>query len=251
MPLPIAVTVRLLPPAGPKAPLLRCSQLSNVPLQAVPTAMPFSQQSLAVAGVEPWKAPVPSLSRQKPEKVRLSVLTVLPVSFVAVVPVQVIAPLVRLKATGSVPMLNVLSGGQSLEVGNDGLSADVPATQAMELFGPPTQVPAEQSGQGWMPGMVAPGSVDVSPVRKMTAESGAAMVVAPVEQSTVPLGGAENLFITQTLVGVLPGFGTASGAPKAHPVAVQFLFEPVSADDAAPMVATEPVQVVIFDTGEP
>jgi hypothetical protein len=150
-------------------------------------------------------------------------------------------------------MLNIGSGGQSSLVGYAGLppSVDVPAVQLMPLFDPPMQLPPVQSGQGWMPAMVLPGSVEVSPVRKMTAESGADMVVAPVEQSTVPLGGAENRFITQTLVGVLPGFGTASGAPKAHPVAVQFLFEPVSADEAAPTVATEPVQVVIFDTGEP
>jgi hypothetical protein len=110
--LPMAVMVLLLPPAGPKAPLLRCSQLSNVPLQAGPTAMPFSQHSCAVAGVVPWKAPVLSASRQKPEKTRLWTLTVLPVSFVAVVPVHETVPLDRLKFTGNVPMLKLLLGGQ-------------------------------------------------------------------------------------------------------------------------------------------
>src|SRR6185369_14419878 len=99
--LPMAVTVLLLPPAGPKAPLLRCSQVSKTPLQAAPTAAPFSQHRWAVAGVVPSKAPVPSVSRQKPVKSRLCALTVLPVSFVATVPVHDTAPLVRLKAMGN------------------------------------------------------------------------------------------------------------------------------------------------------
>ena len=63
------------------------------------------------------------------------------------------------------PAENIGSGGHSLLVGYDGLSADVPAVQAMPLFGPPMQLPPEQSGQGWMPPIVADGSVDVSPVR--------------------------------------------------------------------------------------
>jgi hypothetical protein len=166
---------------------------------------------------------------------------VLPVSFVAVVPLHVSEPLVRAKFTGSVPMLNIGSGGQSLLVGNDALIADVPATQAMPLFGPATQLPLTHSGQGWMPGMVLPGSVDVSPVRKRTDDSGAAMSVAPVLQSTVPLTSADRVLITQTLVGVLPGFGTGSGAPKKQPVDVQFLMLPVSADVAAPTIAFCPL----------
>src|SRR6185369_13433461 len=60
--LPIAMMVRFAPPLGPKAPLLRCSQLSNSPLHADPTAMPFSQHCCAVAGVVPAKAPVLSTS---------------------------------------------------------------------------------------------------------------------------------------------------------------------------------------------
>src|SRR6185369_15375440 len=221
--LPMAVTVLLLPPAGPKAPLLRCSQLSNVPLQAGPTAMPFSQQSCAVAGVVPWKAPVLSASRQKPEKTRLWTLTVLPVSFVAVVPVHETVPLERLKFTGSVPMLKLLLGGQSLLVGYDGFPprVEVPATQAMPLFGPPMQLPPVQSGQGWMPAMVLPGSVAVSPVRKRTDDSGRLRDWAPVLQFTVPEAAVATTFSTQTLVGVLPGFGTARGAPKRQPPAEQ------------------------------
>jgi hypothetical protein len=58
-----------------------------------------------------------SVSRQKPVKSRLWTPTVLPVSFVAAVPVQVRVPLVRLKAIGSEPMLNMGSGGQSWLVG--------------------------------------------------------------------------------------------------------------------------------------
>jgi hypothetical protein len=85
----------------------------------------------------------------------------------------------------------------------------------------------------------------------MIAESGTAMVVLPVAQSTVPLGPAAKVFSTQTLVGVLPGFGTASGAPKRQPAAVQLLLLSVSVEVVAPTVATEPVQVVIFVTGEP
>jgi len=251
--LPMAVTVLLLPPDGPKAPLLRCSQLSKVPLQAGPTAMAFSQQSWAVAGVEPWKAPVPSASRQKPEKTRLWTLAVLPVSFVAVVPVHEMVPLLRLKLTGSVPMLNIGSGGQSLLVGYAGLppSVEVPATQAPMALLPPMQTLPEQSGQGWMPAMLLVGSVAVSPVRKRTDASGALTLVVPVAQLTVPLTGDDSALMTQTLVGVLPGFGTASGAPKRQPVAVQFLLLPVCVEVVGPRVATLAAHDVIADTSEP
>jgi hypothetical protein len=118
----------------------------------------------------------------------------------------------------------------------------------MPLFGPPMHVglAVGQSGHGWMPGMVLPGSVDVSPVRKMTEESGALMLVVPVAQLTVPdNGGVDSVLVTQTLVGVLPGFGTASGAPKKHPVALQFFWLPVWADVVGPMVATWSAQLVI------
>jgi hypothetical protein len=65
-------------------------------------------------------------------------------------------------------MLNIGSGGQSWLVGYAAPSTpdpDVPGVQAMPLFGPPMQLPALQIGQGWMPVMVLPGSVAVSPVR--------------------------------------------------------------------------------------
>jgi hypothetical protein len=89
-----------------------------------------------------------------------------------------------------------------------------------------------------MPVMVLPGSVAVSPVRKMTEESGAERLVAPVSQLTVPdNGGSDSVLVTQTLVGVLPGFGTASGAPKKQPGLLQFFLLPVAADVVGPIVA--------------
>jgi hypothetical protein len=154
--LPMAMIVLLAPPLGPKAPLLRCSQLSNSPLHAAPTAMPFSQHGCAVAGVVPAKAPVPSVSRQKPENTRLWALAVLPVSLVAVVPVQVNVPVEREKAIGRVPMLKVSDGGQSWLVGYAGSPPRpvVPGVQVMLLFGPPMQVVPLQRGQGCTPVMV-------------------------------------------------------------------------------------------------
>src|SRR6185503_15386341 len=110
---PISVIVLLVLPFGPKAPLLRCSQLSAAWTQAGPMATPFSQHFCA--GLP--KAPVASRSRQYPENTRLWTLTVPPVSLVANVPVHVSVPLVRLNAIGSVPMLNIGSGGQSWLVG--------------------------------------------------------------------------------------------------------------------------------------
>jgi hypothetical protein len=68
MALPNAVIVRTGLPFGPNAPLLRCSQLSKTPLQAVPTAMPFSQHCFAGSWNSPKK---PSASRQNPAKMRL------------------------------------------------------------------------------------------------------------------------------------------------------------------------------------
>ena len=86
-----------------------------------------------------------------PRSIRLyGHMTVLAVSFVAKVPVQDTVPLERAKLICSVPMLEALSGGQSLLVGYAGLPPRVvvSAAQAMPLFAPPMQVPAEQSGQG-------------------------------------------------------------------------------------------------------
>src|SRR4029450_4905165 len=145
--------------------------------------------------------------------------------FVAGVPDQVTVPLVRLKATGRVPMLVMGSGGQSLLVGYEGVppTGGGAATQGLLLWVPPMQTLFEHSGHGWMPAMVPAGSVDVSPVRKMTDDSGALRVDSPVPQSTVPLTSDDSVLSTHTLVGVLTGFGTASGAPKRHAADVQLL----------------------------
>ena len=93
--------------------------------------------------------------------------------------------------------------------------------------------------------MVLDGSVAVSPVRKSTEESGRVRLVAPVLQTTDPLGGPPTAFNTQTLVGVLPGFGTASGPPKRHPADVQVRLLPVAVEVVPPTVAVWPEQVVI------
>ena len=53
------------------------------------------------------------------------------------------------------------------------------------------------------------------------------MFAVPVEQSAPPLASRETVLITQTLVGVLPAFGIGSGAPKRHPLLVQFRLLPV------------------------
>jgi len=128
---------------------------------------------------------------------------------------------------------------------------DVSAVQPRPSFGPPMQLPAEQSGHGWMPAMVDIGSVAVSPVRKRTEESGSTRPVAPVLQSAVPLGGPPTAFSTHTLVGVLPGFGTASGPPKRQPAVVHVRLLPVWADVVPPRVAVWPVQEVMEVTDTP
>jgi len=48
-----------------------------------------------------------------------------------------------------------------------------------------------------------------------------------VLQSPMPFGGPPTVFTTHTLVGVLPGFGTASGPPKRQPGDVQRRLLPV------------------------
>src|SRR6266481_7038403 len=45
--------------------------------------------------------------------------------------------------------------------------------------------------------------------------------LAPLEQSAVPLALVVTALMTQTLVGVLPGFGIGSGGPNRHPTLVQ------------------------------
>ena len=69
-----------------------------------------------------------------------------------------------------------------------------------------------------------------------------------IELGAEPLMFAESLLTTQTLVGVLPGFGTGSGAPKKQPIEVQFLLLPVSAEVAGPRVATFAAQPVMAET---
>src|SRR6185503_9228441 len=136
MELPITVMVRLAPPFGPKAPCVRCSQLSallSVSAHAPLIAMPFSQHCRNWPPVVALtsKLPVPpgsATSRQKPEKTRVWELAVLPVSLVATVPLHVTVPVVRLNATGSEPIEVMGSGGQSWLVGYDALIAVVPAT---------------------------------------------------------------------------------------------------------------------------
>ena len=130
------------------------------------------------------------------------------------------------------------------------LSVPVCAVQAMPLFGPPMQVVGvpRQTGQGWMPGMVPLGSFDPSPVRKRTDERGRLRAVAPVLQTTDPDGGPPTVFSTHTLVGVVPGFGTASGAPKRHPGDVQVRMLPVSVEVVPPTVAVWPEQEVMAVT---
>src|SRR5262245_30008512 len=76
---PVTVMVLTPPPAGPNAPLSLCSQVSNVPLHAAPTAMPFCQHG--AAGLA--KAAVLSKSRQNPQNTRVCAGSVLPVSLVA------------------------------------------------------------------------------------------------------------------------------------------------------------------------
>ena len=128
----------------------------------------------------------------------------------------------------------------------------MPATHDMELFGPPMQEPPEQSGQGWMPGIELLGSVDTSPVRKMTELRGRSRLVEPVLQLTVPDAVPLMELRTQTLVGVVPGFGTASGAPKRQPTPVQRrLLPPTAVEVVGPMVAVWPVQLVMAVTASP
>src|SRR6185436_8262298 len=125
----------------------------------------------------------------------------------------------------------------------------------MPLLGPPWHVPLfgtfgsppVQRGHGWMPG--TPPSL--SPVRKMLELSGRTTSVAPVSQAAVPVSGADATLVTQTLVGMVIAFGTASGAPKRQPVPVQFLLLPVAVDVVPPRVAVCPVHDVIALMAKP
>ena len=78
-------------------------------------------------------------------------------------------------------------------------------------------------------------------MRKMVEVSGRTACVSPVSHTAVPVSGCDAVLVTQTLVGMLLGFGTASGAPKRQPVLVQFRLLPVSSEFVAPRIAVWPV----------
>src|SRR4029453_19180657 len=164
------------------------------------------------------------------EKTRNWAPAVLPVSLVASVAVHDTVPLESANARGSVPIDLVLSGGQSWLVGKAALMAVVPGTQAMPLLAPPTQVPPEQSGQGWMPGM----PVLVSPVRWMSQTRETSRLVAPVPQSTLPETSPARRCTTHVLTGGVIAFGIARGAAKRQPALVQFPLLPVWVDVVGP-----------------
>src|SRR6185369_82721 len=124
--------------------------------------------------------------------------------------------------------------------------AVVPATQMPMSLAPPTQEPARHRGHGWMP--AAP---FLSPVRKISEESGRLMLVAPLAQFTVPLGAVATSLTTQTLTGVVIGLGTVSGAPKRQPGLVQFLMLPVAVDEVPPTVTTSAAHPVTAVTALP
>src|SRR5512145_439197 len=102
----------------------------------------------------------------------------------------------------------------------------------MPLLGPPTHVPPLHSGQDWMPAMVLLGSCVLSPVRKISAESGSETVASP-SQLLVPLASCATVSTTQALVGVLRALGMATGAPKEQPAVVHVRVLPVSEEGAA------------------
>src|SRR2546425_8204500 len=138
-------------------------------------------------------------------------------------------------------------GGQSWVVGKLWLSAESTGVQAMPSLGPPWHlfepaqepaaapgqsasvlhgplrfVPALQvllhTGQTWTPGAFG----NRSPSRKISELSGRLRLEAPLEQSAAPLALVVTELMTQTLVGVLDGFGIGSGGPNRHPTLGQF-----------------------------
>src|SRR5439155_885642 len=146
-------------------------------------------------------------------------------------------------------------GGQSWVVGKLWLSAESAGVQAMPSLGPPWHlfepaqepaaapgqsasvlhgplrfVPALQvllhTGQTWMPGAFG----NRSPSRKISELSGRLRLEAPLEQSAAPLALVVTELMTQTLVGVLDGFGIGSGGPNRHPTLGQFRLLPVWAE---------------------
>jgi hypothetical protein len=80
------------------------------------------------------------------------------------------------------------------------------------------------------------------------------MFAAPLAQSAEPLASRATVFTTQTLVGVLPALGIGSGAPKRHPLLVQFRLLPVVlalrfvSPSAVPLHATPVSDVLMSGT---
>src|SRR5213596_2848762 len=119
--------------------------------------------------------------------------------------------------------------------------APAPGQSASLLQGPVAFVPALQvwlhTGHTWIPGAFG----NRSPSRKSSELSGRLRVEAPLQHSAVPLASAATVLTTQTLVGVLSGFGIGSGGPKRQPMLVQFRLLPVSVEVRLPRVRVVPL----------
>src|SRR5438552_8410209 len=101
-----------------------------------------------------------------------------------------------------------------------------------------THTPARQTGQTWTPDRAG----SRSPSRKSSELSGRLRLEAPVEQSAEPLASVVTELTTQTLVGVLPGFGIGSGGPNRQPTLVQFRLLPVWVEVMLARVTLVPLQ---------
>src|SRR5437899_7142135 len=101
----------------------------------------------------------------------------------------------------------------------------------------PTHAPARHTGHTWTPGRFS----SRSPSRKISELSGRLRLEAPVEQSAEPLASVVTELTTQTLVGVLPGFGIGSGGPNRQPMLVQFRLLPVWVEVRLPRVTVVPL----------
>src|SRR5437016_7337117 len=117
-------------------------------------------------------------------------------------------------------------GGQSWVVGKVSFCGESAGVHAKPLLGPPWHTLLKHTGQGWRPGT----SGAMSPVRKISELSGRLRLEAPLEQSDAPLASVVTELMTQTLVGVLDGFGIGSGGPNRHPTLVQSRLLPVWAE---------------------
>jgi hypothetical protein len=79
------------------------------------------------------------------------------------------------------------------------------------------------------------------PVRTVIELSGKLHVAAPVAVSSVPLGGAENAFVTHN---ESPAFETGSGVPNGHPTFVQSIPGGGTQTVVDPMSHVVPAQLV-------